>query len=283
MFAVHRAYGVLAVLGATTAMSVALTAPAVAAGVDVTIDRHRSVSMPDTLQPGVNTFRISSRKVSGFQLVKHRPGYGPHEAARDVRKGLNRGQLKALRRFERNVTLYGGATSTPDRNGRLAVALKRGRYWAVDTNGPTDAHDFFKFRVRGADTGLTLPRVKTVKAIREADWARLPRAIPHAGMFGFHNASRDNHFVTMAKLRHGKTLRDFKRWIRDIEDGQDDSRPPVVFRHSYDGGVASPGIEFQSNLRLPKGRYVMTCFWPDADMHGEPHAFMGMIRAIRLT
>lgn len=282
MFVAHRAHGVLAVLGMTVVLSVAVTAPAVAAGVDVTIDRHRTVSMPGTLQPGVNTFRITSKRESAFQLAKHRRGYGAREAARDIRRGLEHGQVRELRRFERNVTLYGGVTSTPDRPGRLNVELKRGRYWAIDTNGPVDPGDFFRFRVEGADTGLTMPDVKTVKAVREADWARLPRAVPHAGMLGFANRSEDNHFVSMAKLRHGKTLRDFKRWIHGLESGQG-GPSPVNFRFSYDTGVNSPGVVSQTNLRLPKGRYVMTCFWPDADHHAQPHAFMGMIRAIRLT
>ena len=34
--------------------------------------------------------------------------------------------------------------------------------------------------------------------------------------------------------------------------------------------------------RLPKGNYVLTCFWPDASMGGMPHAFMGMYRVVKV-
>ena len=37
-----------------------------------------------------------------------------------------------------------------------------------------------------------------------------------------------------------------------------------------------------ADYKLPKGNYVMLCFWPDATMGGMPHAFMGMIREIKL-
>jgi hypothetical protein len=39
----------------------------------------------------------------------------------------------------------------------------------------------------------------------------------------------------------------------------------------------------QTNYRLPRGEYVMLCWWPDAEMGGMPHVFMGMHRAITLT
>ena len=36
------------------------------------------------------------------------------------------------------------------------------------------------------------------------------------------------------------------------------------------------------NYRLPRGNYVLVCFWPDASMGGMPHAFMGMYRGIKV-
>ena len=284
MFDKKRAYGVLAALGTTVAMSVGVTSPAVAGPGDVAvaIDGQRHVTMPRSLQPGVNRFRVVSEKSSAFQLVRHRQGYGIHEAVRDIRKGLDQGHVKQLRRLERNVRFFGGVSSTPDRVGRMTVSLGRGRYWAIDTNAATAPDKFFRFRVRGADTGLGMRRMRTIKAIREADWAPLPRAIPHRGMLDFRNRADDNHFVAMAKLRNSKTVSDFRHWIRDIKNGRDPGRPPVNFRRGTETGVVSPGIETQTNLRVPTGRYVVTCFWPDADMGGQPHAFMGMIRGIRL-
>jgi hypothetical protein len=33
---------------------------------------------------------------------------------------------------------------------------------------------------------------------------------------------------------------------------------------------------------LSHGHYVLLCWWPDAEMGGMPHAFMGMFRGITL-
>ena len=54
------------------------------------------------------------------------------------------------------------------------------------------------------------------------------------------------------------------------------------FSKSLSIGVVSPGLSETVDYKLPKGNYVMLCFWPDATMHAMPHAFMGMIREIKL-
>lgn len=46
--------------------------------------------------------------------------------------------------------------------------------------------------------------------------------------------------------------------------------------------MVSPGKSMTMRYSLPPGNYVMICFWPDADMGGMPHAFMGMYRGIRI-
>ena len=57
----------------------------------------------------------------------------------------------------------------------------------------------------------------------------------------------------------------------------------MSFRVSYDSGLVSPGQTVAMNYKLPKGDYVLVCFWPDASMGGMPHAFMGMYRGIKLS
>lgn len=47
-----------------------------------------------------------------------------------------------------------------------------------------------------------------------------------------------------------------------------------------DTGVVSPGHRMALEYQLPKGHHVLTCFWPDAEMGGMPHMFMGMYRAL---
>ena len=284
MFRATRACGVLAALGLTMATSLSVALPAEAgepAPVEVSIDGHRMITMPASIQPGVNTFHITAEKDSPFQLLLPAEGYTIDEAVNDIEQGLNQGHVKAFKRFERNITLYGGVTATPDRAGRLTVSLPAGSYWALDTN-THKASKVFSFEVTGADTGSTMPDVKTLRAIDSTTFAKRPRAIPRSGMIGFLNSADQNHFLALAKLKKGKDVGDFRRWIKALLEGQG-GRPPVRFGVGFDTGVASPGVEYQASYRVPRGRYILTCFWPDADMDLMPHAFMGMFRGVRVS
>lgn len=251
--------------------------------VPVSIDSSRMVTMPDSIAPGVTTFQITSAKVSSFQLVLPAAGYDKDRAAADITKGLGQGRVKALRRFEAHVTLYGGALTTPTVPATATVDLVPGTYWAVDTNAPTTADYFRTFTVTG-DVGTAAKPAPTavVTAKNETDWAKRPLTIPHRGTLEFRNHSSDNHFVVLVKLRKGKTYADFKHWLARVMKGED-PRPPITDRHGYDGAVVGPGLTDQTNYRLPRGDYVMLCWWPDAEMGGMPHVFMGMHRAITLT
>src|SRR5688572_13340719 len=71
-----------------------------AAAVTVSISDTRMITMPAVVQPGVNRFKVTSAKPSGFQIIMLHEGYTVEEAEADVKAGLDGGKLKALRRFE---------------------------------------------------------------------------------------------------------------------------------------------------------------------------------------
>jgi len=96
------------------------------------------------------------------------------------------------------------------------------------------------------------------------------------------NHTDQNHFVGLVRLKKGKTAKDFGAWIDAAMEGEE-GPPPVDFSVALDGGVVSPGHTVAMNYKLPKGDYILVCFWPDASMGGMPHAFMGMYRGIKLT
>ena len=129
---IHAATASLALVGAAslTAIGVAAPAQSVAATppVAVTISAKRVVTMPTVIQPGVNTFSVTSaaKKGSAFQLVRPAAGYTPAEAARDIEKGLDGNNIKALKRFEANITLLGGMGVTKDAPNKLVVDLPAG-------------------------------------------------------------------------------------------------------------------------------------------------------------
>ena len=272
-----------ALAGGTAGAAGAAAERETAAGtVSVSITAAHNVTMPATIQPGVNEFRVTTEaKSSGFQLVQLAAGYTLDQAIADIDAGLEKGKVKALKRFEAHVTLFGGVNVASGRIGKLTVNLPVGSYYAADIerNRPSA---FTAFTVAGADTGATMPSGSSVKAIDSATWAKGPRTIAHKGRLTFKNYSDQNHFVILLKLNKGKTVKDFGSWVDAAMEGEE-GPPPVNFRVGFDGGVVSPGHTVAMNYKLPKGDYVLVCFWPDASMGGMPHAFMGMFRGITLS
>lgn len=275
----------LVLVGAASLSAIAATAPAqaddaVTAPVAVSISKKRVITMPTLIQPGINTFHVTAAgKRSDFQLAMPAVGYTPQEASRDIEKGLEQGKIKQLKRFEANMTLYGGVMATADHVGTLVVNLPAGSYWAIDIN-TTDPAKFFPFTVTGVDTGNVAPASASVAAVDSTKWSKKPKSIPNKGMLTFQNKSDQNHFLVMVKLNKGKDLQDFKAWF--LAEGGPAGPPPVDFTKGLDSGVISPGISQTFDYKLPKGNYIMLCFWPDASMGGMEHAFMGMIREIKL-
>lgn len=253
------------------------TARTKATPVVVTIDSHRTISMPTVIQPGVNEFQITSAKPSSFQIAQAAEGYTLEQAVADLNNTFEKGDVKALKRFEKNVTLFGGAPSAPDAPGVLWADLASGSYLALDTR-VNRVSGFFSFTVAGAETGASMPASPKVKAIKSTTWAKKPGSIPRKGTLTFKNTALQNHLLVLEKLKPGKTMKDFVAWVEADFEG----RPPLQPGAGLDSGVLSPGRSIAFDYQLPAGNYVMMCFWPDATMRGMPHVAVGMYRAIRL-
>ncbi len=249
-----------------------------AAATPVSISGTRRITMATTVQPGVNEFEVTSAKPSGFQIISLHDGYTVEEAEADIKKGLDAGKLRQLRRFEANVSLVGGVNSVPGKTAHAWVDLAPGSYIALDVRSRTNASKWLAFTAVGEDTGGAMPEGATVKAVRSASWSKKPGSIPHKGTLTFKNRSSSNHFIVLAKMRKGATIKDVEKFLM-TEEGP----PPVNFRRVLDSAVISGGETMAFDYRLPRGTYAMMCFWPDASMGGMPHAMMGMMRAIKLT
>jgi hypothetical protein len=262
--------------GTTGAAGQAAERETAASMIAVSIDKAGAVTMPAVVAPGVNTYKITTaRRSSALQVVALAPGYTTEQADADVVNGLEKGRLKALKRFEANTTLLGGATATKDKAGKLAIDLAPGTYYALDTS--KSGSPWTLFTVSGVDTGATLPADTRVTAIDSTKWSKKPAAIPRKGWLKFKNRSDQNHFISLVKLLPGKTLDDFAAFL-ESESGP----PPIDFGVTADSGVLSPGHDMAMKYRLARGNYVLVCFWPDASMGGMPHAFMGMYRMVKV-
>ena len=278
----------LALVSAGTLTAMVTAAPAESAAsappVAVSISNTRVVTMPTTIQPGVNTFKVTTanKRGSSFQLVQAAAGYSAADAARDIEKGLDGGNVQAIKRFEANVTLLGGMGVTKDNAEQARCRSPRGRLLGA---GRQHQRPRQVLRVHGrwrrhgqrhAGGGRDPP------GGAGHDVGENPASIPNKGLMTFKNNSSQNHFIVMAKLKKGMTYQDFKKWFAAIMDGPPTGPSPVNFEIGMDSGVVSPGHSATFKYNLPKGDYVMLCFWPDASMGGMAHAFMGMHRGITL-
>lgn len=266
------------VSGATASTATATTAGQT---VDVFVRRDHTVVMPSTIRPGVTTFKVTSARRAAFQLAQATPGYTKAAAMRDITAAFTKNNMRALKRFEAHVTLFGGVPSTPQQAATMATRLPAGSYWALDTQPMRlDPSKILTVQVAGTSVGGRLSG-HMIRAIGEASWGKLSQQIPTHGTIWFQNRSKDNHFLEIARLAKGKTVRDFRQWIADAKQGKQ-TPPPVDMAHTADTGVISPGKSLTLDYRLPRGNYVLLCWWSDAEMGGMPHAFMGMVRALRV-
>ena len=276
----------LALVGAASLSVVAVSAPAEAATapVPVSISKKRIVTMPTVVQPGVNTFAISTKaKQSDFQLAQPAAGYTAEEAERDIEKGLDQGKLKQLKRFEANVTLLGGVGVTADHPASLTVTLAAGHLL-----GPRHQHQRRRRSSSRSRWPAWTPATSrlssdvTLKAKDSTKWANKPASMPKKGVFTFTNAADQNHFIEMVKLKKGKTVKDFKKWFLNPEGPVGPAARRLLRRRHLDRRREPRHVD-DRRLQDRQGQLRDALLLADASMTaGMPHAFMGMIRGIKV-
>jgi hypothetical protein len=255
----------------------AAAAPAAGQTVQVLVRGDHTIKMPRRVRPGVTELAIRSRRVAGFQLARPTAGYTKREAARDINRAFNQNNMRALRRFENNMTLLGGMPTTREESASVTVRLRRGVYWALDTMPQVlKPRTIRTFRVAGDSVGGKALPGRTLRAIDTSTFGSINRTLPGRGTIRFQNRSDVPHFLAIDKLEAGKTMKDFRAWI----DEGSDAPPPVDMDAGIDTSVVSGGQTMSFRYRLPQGRYVLTCWWPMSTGGGTPHALMGMYRGL---
>jgi hypothetical protein len=273
------------VILAATGLAVVTSSPATAEAGDTTkvkVTKRNTVDMPTKLAPGVHRFVVRSVGFSGFQLVRPAPGYTKRELARDVATGFE-GNVKAFKRFERNVDLIGGVSADSGQKGVMWAELERGTYWAFDTDPERFlASKMLTVRVRGASVGGALPATPTLTASGVASWAEDPTSIPASGKVTLRNESDANHFFGVAKLKAGRTMADVDAFVEAIMNDENPGKSPLRFGVGFESGAVGPGGTMTMKYDLPPGEYVMVCFWPMPEHDMMPHMFMGMYRQLTI-
>ncbi len=231
------------------------------------------LSSGHSVQAGRVRFRVLTPKGDhSLQLVKLKPGYSPQEFGRDVNLAFQ-GKIPAIRRIDHRVHWAGGAETRPHKPGMFAKTLYPGTYYLFDQNSNART----KLRVHGQpEARAWIPNSSTIVGTG-ADRFRSPKNLPHRGWTLFKDTADEPHFLVMQQVKRGTTRKDVHDFIASGAQGE----PPWVRPAETSSGVISQHSQMEFHYSLPRGRYVLICFWPSVET-GMPHAFMGMYRLVNL-
>jgi hypothetical protein len=275
----------LAGAAATAVALIGATAPttAVASG-NRTITVHMTAkgitfSTGSSTSPGFVVFEVKGKDgAHALQLLKLRGDYTFKQASRDSDKAFS-GDTDAIRRIDHKILWLGGAEAGRDHPGRFAETLYPGTYIALDQNGNAKA----KLHVTSSTgpTG-TIPAssVITAKLDKSGDsaFATSRKTLPHKGWTLFRNKADQPHFLVLQQVAKGTTRHQVTKYFNSGGQGQ----PSWIRSGSDDTGVIAPGTQIYWHYRVPRGRYLIICFWPDVKT-GMPHGLMGMFKLRNFT
>lgn len=204
-------------------------------------------------------------------------GYSWAAFTKDLLAGFGKNDAKAIKRIYAKADALGGLA--PGESGTI-VLPHPGRYFAFTfgDKGPSEPAWF----TVGAKRASRTPHVDgRIVATNGPAWSG-SASMPATGTLLFKNVATTNvlHFVELQRVKEGTTVDEV---LATFQGPESQGPPPWFLRGSLMADVLSPGRSMTVDYDLPPGQYVVLCFMPDPNMHGTPHAFMGMIEMIHLT
>ncbi|GCD90504.1 hypothetical protein [Nocardioides sp. LS1] len=224
-------------------------------------------------RPGSTIFDMVSDGGTGtLEVIRLHDGYSLKEIQKDF-GGLFSGDLKAIRRIDRNVEFYGGSSVTRHTRASFATHLDAGLYYLVNLDRGT----WRTMRVTGKVQQRWMPVSHGPTNIVSPNRFDTPRRMAHSGWMRTTNKSDEPHFVDMNLVKWSTTPQQVKKFF----EGGAKGHPSWGLGVSGGTLVIGPGHTVAWSYDLPRGKYVLDCFWPD-DETGMPHALMGMWHLTRL-
>jgi hypothetical protein len=229
-------------------------------------------------------FKVVRGNAGGsMQLLRLRAGYSKARAVSDFGK-LFSGQSnkRVVRRVDKNIVFYGGM-GVPGR-GESAKWWgtnldARDTYYVVNLKKGTMA----TLKVRGAHQRRSFPathgHINMADTSTGANVFRTSASIPHRGWTRSTNRAMEPHFVVLNRVAESTTRADVAAYFASGAQGA----PSFGRPGGWDTNVISPGHTFIWKYHVPRGKYVVMCFWP-SKMDGQtPHAFMGMFNLVHMS
>jgi hypothetical protein len=237
-----------------------------------------------SMRAGKITFKVVNAKAKGsavMQLLRLHAGYTLPDLGADI--GMAFGgpgvtlpdQLAAIGRLDDNVTWLSGASATQTRPGWFNISLAKGTYVVIDQDNQNPV--FTQLNVHGTTVKRTAPSAHGASIITYTYGFDTTGVLPHDGWVRTTNKADQPHFIVASRVKDGTTAKQVAAFIKSGAQGQ----PSWALKANSGLGVISPGKTGLWKIQLPKGEYLLQCFWPDR-MDGAPHFFHGMWQLVHL-
>lgn len=219
-----------------------------------------------------------------LSLFRLKRGYTVKQLRKDTR-ALSRlyyeggaGNAKAVKRMQRNVVTYGGATPSLGAVATATVNLRPGRYYLSDNVGPPGGH-LYKLRI-----------------VPGPNPTRLPAGAPVITMTKDNRFAGDKHFPATGTVLIRNAVPNGHRWLQaaflQVKRGTTPEQVAALFRGTGDGGFVlsgyaggdtlSPGRKQHLTYSVEPGTYALICFFPNPDNPGSTYVADGMVRIITM-
>jgi len=228
-----------------------------------------------SVRAGKITFKVVDKKAHGgavLQILRLHQGYTPADLQNDIGPAFS-GDTAAIGRLDDNVTWLSGASATPKKVGWFNIKLAKGSYILIDQDG----NGFTQLTVHGTTVKRTAPSAHGASIITYTYGFDHTGRLPHDGWVRTTNKADQPHFIVAQRVKSGTTHRQVARFVRSGAQGN----PSWALKANSGLGVISPGKTGLWKVDLPKGEYLLQCFWPDR-MDGAPHFFHGMWQLVIL-
>lgn len=211
---------------------------------------------------------VTGRGVAEIMLFDR--GYDEQDFRKDLGKFEEKNDIKALKRFLKNTEILGGVQ--PGSTG--TIVLPEAGDYTVFSFGSRALGRF------SAAAGKSSPAPKhdaKIVARTGPTWGG-SSSLPKKGTLLFKNADKTvPHFVLMQQVAEGTTTDQ----VLEVFGGPPEGPPPeFLLPGNLETGSLSPGRSMTVDYKLPPGQYALLCLFPDPNMQGMPHAFMGMIEMV---
>ena len=227
---------------------------------------------PDTVAPGLTTFRLTShgKEMHHLQVVRLGEGHTAKELV-DV--------LAATKAFPAWATLLGGSqVPGPGSHTDATATLAAGNYAILCMiPSPDGVPHVMKgmwrdLVVAGEETPALEPTADVRVVLKDYAFEITPEITAGRHTLKVEVDAPQAHEIVLARLNPGRTAMELAQWAE-----KQDGPPPAAIV----GGVSGlqPGQHNYITADFQPGEYALVCFWPD-HKDGLPHVAHGMVKQI---